>query len=281
MPANPLVSGKTPGIIITEIRMMNSSFKGVHFLVEGVNDIQFWKSRVVRSNVSFVDCEGKTNLIGAAALSINLSFKNVIGIYDADLDRHFGITHFPQILAVTDENDLETTLLASSALDSVLNEFADEARIEQFALNTGLSVVKHIQVVSSHFGRLRYLNQVHAYGVDFDRLSPYRFISMEDWQLDINALHAEYVSLAGISGIALSDALSAVCPAPSQWNLSQGHDSIRIVAQGLKGVIGQKQISEQDLGCILRIGFSREMLQASAMYVSLKFIGQTMSVDIF
>lgn len=261
--------------------MMSSSFKGVHFLVEGVNDTQFWKSRVIRSKVSFVDCEGKANLIGAAALSLNLKFQNVIGIYDADLDRHFGLTHSPQILAVTDENDLETTLLASLALDSLLNEFADEVRIEQFRVSTGLSVAKHIQGVSSHFGRLRYLNQVHAYGVDFDRLSPYRFVSIADWELDVNALNSEYISLAGITSVELSNALSAVCPAPIQWNLSQGHDSIRIVAQGLKGVIGQKQISEQDLGRILRIGFSREILQASAMYRSLKLIGQTMSVDIF
>lgn len=107
MATTPLIGSKTPGIIVSEIRMMSATFKGVHFLVEGDEDIRFWKHRVSRATVTIVNCEGKPNLLAATNLVQRAGLRCVSGVYDPDFERLFGVAHFPNVLAPTDQNDLE------------------------------------------------------------------------------------------------------------------------------------------------------------------------------
>jgi len=261
--------------------MMRSAFSGVNFLVEGESDSIFWKPRLSSENVSIVSCEGKSNLIGAVAAIAGIGTTLVAGIYDADFDRIRGIVHFPTILAVTDENDLETTMLATEALRSVLHEFADVTRLELFERNMRRSVVEHVQRHSYEFGCLRFVNESNAHGVNFDNLSPYRFVSATDWRLDLDALRAEYAKLAGISAANLIADISALCPPFNQWTLVQGHDATRVLAQGLKNAIGRRQLPEEDIKRLLRLAYSERLLHASAMYGSLKIIEGSISARLF
>ena len=84
MVATTLTSSKTPGIIVSEITMMNATFNGVHFLVEGNEDICFWKRYLSRKTVTIVNCEGKSNLLGATQLSQQSGLKCISGVYDPE-----------------------------------------------------------------------------------------------------------------------------------------------------------------------------------------------------
>jgi len=276
-----LKASKTPNIILTEIQMMNSTFKGVHFLVEGDDDCKFWKPRIKKNHTSIVTCEGRANLIGASGLIINMGLANIVGVYDSDFEQLFGITHHPDILSPTDENDLEVTLLASNALEAVLHEFSDEALLSGFEQAHGISAAEHLAIVSKEFGKLRIHSRLLGHNVDFDRLSPYRFVSQDDWTLDLVGLHTEYVTLAGITLAQLQADLLSSVPAAGDWGLCQGHDTMRILAQGLKKTISRKQLSEQDLAKVLRISYSLEMFQQSQMHASLKNIEGSKSITIF
>lgn len=281
MATTALTSSKTPGIIVSEIRMMSATFKGVHFLVEGDEDIRFWKNRVSRTNVSIVNCEGKPNLLGASALLQRVGLNSVSGVYDPDFERLFGVTHFPSFLTPTDENDLELTLMVSRALKAVLDEFTVEALVLDFEQRTGTSVLVHLEKLSRCFGELRILNSILGHRVDFDRLSPYRFVSIDTWQLDLAALHAEYAALAGIQVSDLGALIAQHCPDAADWQLSQGHDTLRILAHGLRRRIGGKQTNEQDLLKLVRLAYSLDLLQASGMYKALRTFEPALSAPIF
>lgn len=281
MAATPLTASKTPNIIVTEIKMMSSAFKGGYFLVEGDDDSKFWKAHIPTAHASIVICEGKPNLLGATQIIYQQGLFGVAGVYDPDFEHLFGVIHFPSFLTPTDENDLELTLLASRALELLLHEYADENKLRAFEASHGITAVAQLENMSKEFGKLRLLSKKLGHNVDFDRLSPYRFVSQNDWVLDIQGLHAEYARLAGIPVEQLRASLTAAIPTAKSWGLCQGHDAIRILAQGLRKSIGRTQISEQDLAKVLRIAYSREMLQQSQMYKALKALEEKMPGPIF
>jgi hypothetical protein len=276
-----LTTSKTPGIIVAEIRMMSATFNGVHFLVEGDDDSKFWKPRVSTRTVTIVNCEGKPNLLGASALIQRLGLWSVAGVYDPDFERLFGVTHHPNILAPTDHNDLELTLIASDALSSLLHEFGDPIQIADFERIHAVTVAQHLEATSRQFGQLRYLSGILGHHVDFDRLSPYRFVSPDTWLLDRVALVSEYAMLCGLSAADVDALVQSHCPLAADWCLSQGHDTVRVLAQGLRRRIGKKQINEQDVAKVLRIAFSLELLQQSVMYRSLRSLEAKLPAPLF
>jgi len=278
---NPLTSSKTPGIIVSEIRLMLPTSKKVHFLVEGEEDSRFWKPRVSNSAVSIVNCEGKPNLFGATDLLMQSELKCISGIYDPDFDRLMGVEFRRSILAQTDANDLELTLMLSDALSLVLSELADEALLSDFENASGSTVIDHLERVSRHFGELRFLNRILDHRVDFDKLSPYRFVSNEQWELDLTGLRSEYAALSGVPIEVLPTLISSHCPQGVAWQLSQGHDTLRILACGLRQRIGKRQIKEKDLLGYLRVGYSLELLKASRMYGELTVLEQNLPAPIF
>jgi Protein of unknown function (DUF4435) len=274
-------ASKTPGVILAEIAMMSTTFKGIHFLVEGDDDGRFWKRRVAPGKVSIVDCEGKPKLLEATRLCLAAGIASIVGVYDSDFDRLFDVFHFPKTLSQTDHNDLETTMLASEALSSLLHEFGDAQKISGFEDVYGTPIADHIEKISSQFGQLRFLSRKMNHGVNFDNLSPYRFVSRETWTLDRSLLLEEYAVSVGISVERLNELIQTHCLRHEPWSMSQGHDSVRILAQGLRSCIGHKQLTERDVSKVLRIAYSLEQLKASKMYHSLKVIEQTLPSLIF
>lgn len=281
MAITSLTSSKTPGIIVAEIQMMSTSFKGVHFLVEGDDDSKFWKLRVSPNTVTIVNCEGKPNLLGASTLIQRAGINSVIGIYDPDFERLYGVTHHSHFLATTDHNDLELTMVASKALDVLLHEYGDSIQIIDFEKTHNTNIASYLEKVSRQFGQLRFLSTTLGHQVDFDRLSPYRFLCQETWVLDRQSLLSEYANLAGIAITEIDPLIEQHCPAVQSWLLSQGHDTMKALAQGLRRRIGRKQMNEHDVARILRIAFSAELLQQSAMYQTLHSFESRLSAAIF
>lgn len=269
---------KSPGVILAEITMTRTNYRGAFVLVEGDDDSRFWRARLPAPRARVVICMGRTNLLDVAGRT--LVMRDIVGIYDKDLDALFGLRHHPTKLAATDENDLELTLLQSPALGRVLDELADGARLASFELQAGASVIEHLQATSYEFGCLRYLNRLRSWGVCFDELSPYRFVSRQTWQLDRTGLQAAFCALAGITAGTLQGEL-VNCPQRQVWNLSQGHDTLRILAQGLKCVIGVRgNCDEQDVLRALRLTHRPEELAITQLWSDLRQMEANLGLQI-
>lgn len=264
-----LSTGKTAGILKSEIIMMQANFKGIQFLVEGADDSKFWKPRLRDGEVAIVICEGKKNLVDTAGLIVTFGIKKVVGIYDRDFDGISGITHHPQVLAVTDENDLEITMIRSGALQTLLMEYAEPDQVRLFESARSIRVVNHVEKLTKEFGCLRYVNHVERHGVNFDDLSIYRFISSTEWDINASELYAEYARLAAITTSDLNALVAKHCVLTDPWIYCQGHDAASILAQGFKRVINNKQFKGEDIERILRLAFTESMLRDSSMYAAL------------
>lgn len=228
-----------------------------------------------------VDCQGKPNLLGAVDRIITANFPPFTGVYDTDFDRLNGKRHHPTVLATTDQNDLELSLVASEALDEFLREFGDAKKIADFEQENQLSVLEHLQTTSQEFGQLRYLNEKLGLNVQFERLSPYRFVSEDTWMLDRPSLISEYARLSQLSASDVEAFVQSHCPARSRWAMSQGHDTISILRVGLRKRIGKTQISDSDILKVLRIAYPDKTLYQSQMYYDLRAIEAKLPVKIF
>ncbi|RYX94006.1 MAG: hypothetical protein EOO28_16615 [Comamonadaceae bacterium] len=269
---------KTPGIILAEIAMIRSAFSGSFLLVEGDTDSRFWNAHVSHQDVCIVNCEGKPNLVAAAQSAEAAGHTDIIGVYDPDFDKLTGVVHCPNRLVATDHNDLDITLLTSPSSVKVLREYADAAKVAAFEAGTQLNVFDHVEKLSREFGRLRFLNEVNGYGVDFDKLSPHRFWAGPGWQIDVAALHQEFSGLANLPPADLQQLLAGQVVGEERWNLSQGHDAMRILAHGLKHHIGKKQLSEEDLGRVMRIGFDADCLRRTRMLAELRGLQESLGI---
>jgi len=204
-------------------------------------------------------------------LMINKGIPNVTGVYDTDYDvlQNIAVYHSTH-LTRTDHNDLEITFVTSNALKILLDEFADADQIIEFEKRVNMTILNHIEKVSCEFGKLRYLNLIRNLEVKFDNLSPYRFVSKTDWGLDLAALRTAFCSVANLSEMDLINNLMQYCPDQLMWAYSQGHDTLKILAIGLRYIIGNHQRDEDGLLGELRLAFSKQMLEQTAMYASLK-----------
>ncbi|MGO4394902.1 DUF4435 domain-containing protein [Variovorax sp. M-6] len=263
-----LFTNKTPGVVVAEIEMLRAARQTTGFIVEGHDDSRFWKARTADPQVTIVDCEGKQNLIDVARHASESGKNYVVGVYDADFDHLEGIHHYSDLLAITDENDLETTLLRSPCLNKVLAHFADPEKVAEFENANKTTVIDYIEKIARKFGELRFLNHQNSFGVNFDFLSPYRFVDAHDWQFNLAELHHQFMQLSGISRSDLEIHLAALSK-HGKWILVQGHDCVRILTQGMKNVLAKRQSTEADVTRLLALAFDDAQLAATRMYADL------------
>jgi len=125
-------------------------------LLEGEDDHRFWDRRVSQG-CELVIGDGKQNVEGAVRRLDTRRFSGALGIVDADFDRLQGRALPSPNLLATDAHDLECVLLRSPALDGVLAEYGDRAKIRRFEATQGGTVRDALLARGLIFGRLRWL----------------------------------------------------------------------------------------------------------------------------
>ena len=93
-----MLSGhKDPSSIAAEIKMMRLIHGGAFLVVEGANDVRFWRTRR-HDTCELVDGEGKCNVVAAVHRLDGEDISGVLGIVDDDFDSLLGIsTHISRI----------------------------------------------------------------------------------------------------------------------------------------------------------------------------------------
>ena len=91
---------KDPGSVAAEIKMIRMVHDGAFLVVEGVNDVRFWRTRR-HDNCELVDGEGKLNVVGAVHRLDGEGISGVLGIVDDDYDNPVG--HQPHVSESRDD----------------------------------------------------------------------------------------------------------------------------------------------------------------------------------
>ena len=110
----------TSSDIANEVSMMRSVFKGTVLIVEGVSDSRLYGKFTDRENVRIMIAHSKNNVMQAVSMLRDRRKDNaVLGIIDRDMDALLGKKRSPPLFQ-TDKRDLESTILASPALEAVI-----------------------------------------------------------------------------------------------------------------------------------------------------------------
>jgi len=272
---------RTPGDIEAEILMARQVHKGSFLVLEGQDNSKFWRGRIAKEMCYIVVADGKSNVIGAIKKLDARRFLGALGIVDDDFDGPNGCQYFDKFnscqyrsanLIGTDANDLECLLLRSPALDSVLGELGDSAKIKQFEQRSGLSVRDGLWNNGLAFGRLRWLAIKQGWRLSIDKqLSPGRFIERDTWlvkEAEMLEAVAQAVALNANEVRVLLDAL----PSADSWYVCQGHDLTEILRLGLQKALGNLKTThtKDDIASSLRLAFHDIHLVATQLYADIQ-----------
>lgn len=246
---------KSVGVLVAEIKMMEASYKGFYWLVEGPSDIRFFSTRK-RDNVELVVCGGKKNVVGAIrALAADSVNSRILGIVDADIDWLFPNYVRPANVITTDPRDLEGVLLRSSAYFKVLAEFADAAKVKAFEDKNQCTVLEYVLKVSMFFGKIRAVNDLNQ-AVSLKKYKPQGFMQKGVWLYDFE----KALDVAISKGVChTSEELKQkmeLLPDVDIWNYVRGHDAVDIFAGGLISELGRNggRVDGERLELVLRSG---------------------------
>jgi hypothetical protein len=251
--------------------MSRSAFRGSLLVLEGDEDVRFWKSRIANHSVcQIIQAGSKPTVIGAVVKADGLNEQGILGIIDDDCDSCRGLSMPSVNLIRTETRDIETLMLSTSAFDSVLYELGDETKIAALEQSEGRNIRDAFISRALIFGQLRYLNALNSWNVSFDRISPYKFAQPLSWSFDKVAILQEIsAQICGLTAQDLEESLAAL-ELTNPWSVLHGKDSLNVLAIGLRGLIGNRQYPASQLSQMLRLAFHGVLFRSTSLYLNIK-----------
>ena len=261
---------KKPGTIVAEVKMRRMRHRSAFLVVEGADDVRFWKERR-HVDCVLIDAEGKSNVVhGVARLNAD-RMRGVLGVVDDDYDSMLGVSHDVRSnMVATDAHDLECLLCRSSALDSVVAEYGDETRITRFEKGAGTGVRRGLLERALIFGRLRLFAASRNPVVGLGKIRVVAFVDERTWEVDADRLLQAVVD-AGVAAEEVADAPRASQDA-DPWRVANGHDMIDLLRIGLKRVLGRlpRTIGRDHLAAMLRASMPAEEFRRTQLWQDIR-----------
>ncbi|MBA7579403.1 hypothetical protein ES708_21273 [subsurface metagenome] len=268
----------TPHDIANTVRMTRSLHKGAVVLVEGDSDARVYGRFVDEKRCRVIPAHGKSNVLTSLDIIENDSVKGVCAIVDSDfscLDED-EITN--ENVMQTDTHDLETMIISSRALDTILTEFGSPPKIKRLGHPVSDVLIKaaqplgYLRWISSSKQEnlsLRFKNMSYAavlvtvsgsIRIDIDKLlKEVRLRSHNNSSFNAGEIKNKIVHLLRNGH-------------HDPWQVSRGHDLVHILAIGLREVFGNryaKSVSYEQLDRILRISFGDAEFSETRLYKSI------------
>ena len=252
---------KTPSILAAEIEMNRQTHCGAFLILEGDSDMRFWL-RWREGSCELVDAEGKSNVIGSLQHLDSDGVRGVLGIVDSDYDTFVGARLPSANLVATDAHDLECVLFRSGALDAVLHERGDPAKIERFTNEHGTDVRQALLERALVFGKVR-LAATLCHSTDvMPIIRVPRFLQERQWAVDDDALFCAVAESSGLEPTQWREQVEALS-SEDPWYVARGHDMVDILRIGLRRVLGgiPASVGRKDIARDLRLAATRSDLK--------------------
>lgn len=264
----PQAISKTPQALASEIHIKALDNPAHFLLLEGDFDLRFWETRLNHSVLRPVECGGKSTVLDALQLLQGQVLESrVLGLVDADFGRLLGHVQPPRVV-VTDETDLESTLLLLRCsrptqinIERLLAATVDADKRNAFEQQQGCTVVDQVRHTASQFGVLRLLNEQQGWNIAFHDMSVLNQQWFDHTRLTLNTsvLYQVFSDKLRAQGCSVDlgqlTRLIEACARRgwlSGWQLVQGHDLMTILAavmnaKCLRRPSGHQQVSETSL----------------------------------
>lgn len=258
----PCAWSRTAEDLLAEVVMAATNHCGPFLIVEGPTDQRFLELKVDAA-VYFVQAGGKTTCISLVRL-LNSDARSFTYLGIADEDYDWIQPDAADNLVLTDTRDLESILVRSTALDSVIVELGDNAKVTDFIRQSGTTIRQALLSRALFFGRVRALGFIKG-TVCLDDVKPSRFCG-RDWNYNEFACAEVCVNLGlAVSVDALLEEVDALT-APTDWHFARGHDLVDILIGGLIYILSGKTYSRLQVESLLRQSMQRSEFEATSLF---------------
>ena len=261
--------------ITNTARMMRTQHSGAILIVEGSTDSRVYGRLVSKTKCKLIPAEGKEKAINALEMLEKDSFDGVLTIVDADFQRIDGILPNSSNLLLTDRHDLETMILYSDALDSVLSEFGSAPKItdlgkpiQDILLESGLPI-----------GYLRWLSSPTKdnLSLKFKNLSFDKFVNKNTLIVNIDNLIKEVKTNSKNSTLDANATKNELIKLTGErhdpWQVCSGHDLVIFLSIGLQNIFGNhrgKIVTPDVVDGILRLAYNHSHFSLTKLHSSIK-----------
>lgn len=260
---------RTIGDVVSEILMSRTAFAGSFFVLEGDSDSKFFSRRLAKDHSQIVIAGGKPTVCGAVMGAYHMGQSGILGVIDDDYDSICGIPTPTAHIVRTDARDIESLLLRSAALELVIHELGDHAKIAAFEAAEGITVREALVRRGLIFGKLRLLDKQNGWKFNFDNLSPGRFADTPNWAIDEFAVITHFSAELKLAPNALTNFLATIS-VTDPFVILHGRDTVNILAMGLRSKLGNHQHRVEQVNQMLHLAFDDAMASACPLFQQIR-----------
>jgi hypothetical protein len=260
-----------PTHLANTVRLLRTQFHGVVLFVEGASDKRVYGQFTVLSSCRVMVADGKSNVLETLDRLRDVS--GMLGIVDADFERHAHNLPLRSNVVVTDLHDLECIMCASPAFDKLLNEFGEEARVAVFREQHGESLADVIANRTATIGFLRWISICDSLELDFDELTYSHFVGRNDLKIDANSLVVEVVNHSRKHHLDQAELVAKIQQQSAEpfspWQVCCGHDVLELLSFAVQKTIAARKASDvgrESLERALRLAYEPAFFVKTSLY---------------
>lgn len=249
--------------VAAEVKMRRTQHAGSFLVLEGLDDLRFWRSRS-HDGCRLIDGHGKKNVVLGLQRLDGIGFNGALGVVDSNYDYLADVPLGSNNLLSTDAHDLECMLCRSSALEAVLAEFGNDEKISRFRQSADVRAALLERCLI--FGRLRWAAQGSEPSL---RLPATRaFVDERSWSVDEDGLIDRAAGMNERVDVGVLRRHIADLPPADPWHVVHGHDMLEILRVGLRNVLGDLPagVGVKEIARGLRLAMPPDDLQSTRLW---------------
>lgn len=256
----------------------------VYIFVEGPDDVRLFTALLNQEICDINACQGKPAVLLEAKRCKGIA--NAFAIVDADYSPLTKIDFpYPENVFSTDTHDVETMIVASEALQKVIDNYADVRKLAAFEKKYGIGVEEAVDRIARPLGYLRWLNEQEGLNLNFKRLAFDKMINTDYWELNEPALLELVLAQSSRADLSVAELgnkwrkFRQEHQDTDKWLISHGHDVANILLLIMSKYIGRRVTrwdSQQEVEASLRLAYEQIHFMTTRLYRALRDWEQTM-----
>jgi hypothetical protein len=265
------MNGRT---LAAELIMMRAADSRTFLVVEGSTDRKLFASFVDEAECEVFWSGCRDYSLEALTITRSLNMLGILCVVDRDYDDFINRPlHDPDVI-VTQDHDIEITMIKSTALDKLMRELGSESKIAKLA--AGGRTPRDIVLDAAHpYGMLRLYSLERGLSFRFEDL---RFRSIDQYfSAPHEAVARELVDHSNMQGhdhCAMVDHMAKwSTTAHDRWQMCCGHDLTALIGRGLRSLFGTQRntnVQPEEIESRLRLAFGAEEFVETALYDQIK-----------
>lgn len=253
-------------------------------LVEGKTDRILFSKFIISKRIIINDCDGSSNVIELIEELRSRDFNSMIGILDKDFKELDEELIEDEIIFYTDYHDIEVSIIESNAINVIFEKYANEEKLENFHTKFRLNYRDYIFKLASFIGYLKWANKIDDLGLVFKpKTTEGKKLKLEKiFNFDLEYLGDErmvtyvkqYSNNRGTNIKNTEEIIESYNKhkgkAVDLLHLCNGHDLSYIIAISIKRIIGNTNVSFENIENDLRLSYDSNCFKLTNLYKSIK-----------